>query len=115
MPEVLQIASLVVHARPQLFEAVKANLRQLPNLELHQESPQGKLVVVLEAREEAQILATLTAIQNLPGVLNAVLVYHEVLEEDAAAPADSASPAPTASERAGPCQPEELPDETHSP
>lgn len=115
MAEALQIASLVVHARPQLFEAVKANLRRLPNLELHQESPQGKLVVVLEAREEAQILATLAAIQNLPGVLNAVLVYHEVLEQDAAATADSASPAPIASQCAGQCQPEDISDETHSP
>jgi len=77
----IQIASLIVHAQPALMTAVKANLRRLPGLELHQESPQGKLVVVLEAEHEAQILATLDAIQNLPGVLNAALVYHEVLEE----------------------------------
>ncbi|MBD9424025.1 chaperone NapD [Pseudomonas sp. PDM15] len=81
MPDSIQIASLIVHTQPALLAAVKANLRQLPGLELHQESPQGKLVVVLEAEDEAQILAILDAIQNLPGVLNAVLVYHEVLEE----------------------------------
>lgn len=81
MPDSIQIASLIVHAQPALMAAVKANLRHLPGLELHQESPQGKLVVVLEAEDEAQILATLDAIQNLPGVLNAALVYHEVLEE----------------------------------
>lgn len=80
MPSI-QIASLIVHAQPALMAAVKANLRQLPGLELHQESPLGKLVVVLEAEHEAQILDTLDSIQNLPGVLNAVLVYHEVLEE----------------------------------
>ncbi|MGL4315360.1 MAG: chaperone NapD [Pseudomonas sp.] len=81
MPDSIQIASLIVHSQPALMVAVKANLRRLPGLELHQESPQGKLVVVLEAEDEAQILATLDAIQNLPGVLNAALVYHEVLEE----------------------------------
>jgi nitrate reductase NapD len=77
----IQIASLIVHCQPALMVAVKANLRRLPGLELHQESPQGKLVVVLEARDEAQILATLDVIYSLPGVLNAALVYHEVLEE----------------------------------
>ncbi|CAD5106469.1 chaperone NapD [Zestomonas carbonaria] len=81
MPESLQIASLIVHVRPELLAAVKANLRRLPGLELHQESPQGKLVVVLEVEREAQILDRLTAIQGLPGVLAANLVYHEVLEE----------------------------------
>ena len=77
----IQIASLIVHAQPALMTAVKDNLRRLPGLELHQESPQGKLVVVLEVEDETKILATLDAIQNLPGVLNAALVYHEVLEE----------------------------------
>ncbi|MDF3867867.1 chaperone NapD [Pseudomonas denitrificans (nom. rej.)] len=80
MPESIQIASLIVHSRPQLLEAVKANLLRLPGLEVHQQSPQGKLVVVLEAAHEASILDNLNAIQNLPGVLNAVLIYHEIVD-----------------------------------
>jgi len=56
----------------------------LPGLELHQESPSGKLVVVLEAEHESRILAAIDHIQQLPGVLNAALVYHEeLLEGDA--------------------------------
>ncbi|MFS2127696.1 chaperone NapD [Pseudomonas sp. Pseusp97] len=80
MPQSIQIASLIVHSRPELLEAVKANLLRLPGLEVHQQSPQGKLVVVLEAAHEASILDNLNAIQNLPGVLNAVLIYHEIVE-----------------------------------
>ncbi len=80
MPESIQIASLIVHTRPELLEAVKANLLCLPHLEVHQQSPQGKLVVVLEAEHEQNILDNLNAIQNLPGVLNAVLIYHEIVE-----------------------------------
>lgn len=75
----LHIASLLVHARPELFEAVKTNLRLLDGLELHQESPLGKLVVVLETEHEQQILERIEQISNLPGVLNAALVYHELL------------------------------------
>lgn len=80
MDETLHIASLVVLARPELFDAVKANLRLLDNLELHHESTVGKLVVVLEANHEDQILQRIEQINNLPGVLNAALIYHEVLE-----------------------------------
>lgn len=81
----LHIASLLVHARPELFEAVKANLRLLEGLELHQESPLGKLVVVLETEHEQQILERIEQINNLPGVLNAALVYHELLSPEGAA------------------------------
>jgi nitrate reductase NapD len=80
MDQPLHIASLLVHARPELFAAVKANLRLLPGLELHQESPLGKLVVVLEAVHESQILTCIEQISSMPGVLNAALVYHELLD-----------------------------------
>ncbi|MGP0170741.1 chaperone NapD [Pseudomonas sp. NCHU5208] len=78
----LHISSLLIHARPELLVAVKANLRQLDGVELHQESPQGKLVVVLETEHERQILARIEQINALPGVLNAALVYHELLEAE---------------------------------
>lgn len=80
MDETLHIASLLVMARPELFEAVKANLRLLKGLELHQENAAGKLVVVLEAAHESDILKCIDQINNLPGVLNAALIYHEVLD-----------------------------------
>lgn len=80
MDQTLHIASLVVLARPELFDAVKANLRLLDGLELHQESSAGKLVVVLEAEDENQILQRIDQINNLPGVLNAALIYHELLD-----------------------------------
>jgi nitrate reductase NapD len=82
MSETLHIASLLVHARPELFEAVKANLRLFEGVELHQQSPLGKLVVVLETANEQQILERIDQISNLPGVLNAALVYHELLSPE---------------------------------
>ncbi|MBU0901755.1 MULTISPECIES: chaperone NapD [Pseudomonas] len=84
MAETLHIASLLVHARPEQFEAVKANLSLLDGVELHQQSPLGKLVVVLETADEQQILERIDQISNLPGVLNAALVYHELLSPEGA-------------------------------
>lgn len=94
MPECIQIASLIVHTRPELLPQVKNQLSRLPGLELHQESPQGKLVVVFEAADERRLLDGITAVQNLPGVLNANLIYHEVLEEPDAAHGALAGEAP---------------------
>ena len=77
--DALHIASLLVHCRPELLNAVKGNLALLPGLELHQESAEGKVVVVLEAAHESGILSAIDHIQQLPGVLNAALIYHELL------------------------------------
>jgi len=79
MNNALHIASLLVHCRPELLAAVKQNLVLLPGAELHQESTAGKLVVVLEAEHERHILDTIDHIQQIPGVLNAALIYHELL------------------------------------
>ncbi len=81
MDDTLHIASLLVHVRPEVMPQLKDNLRQLPAVELHQESALGKLVVVLEANNEQQILERIGQIGSLPGVLNAALVYHELLSE----------------------------------
>ncbi|MCY1423326.1 assembly protein for periplasmic nitrate reductase [compost metagenome] len=80
MNDTLHIASLVVLTRPEHLATVKANLCLLDGLELHQQSPAGKLVVVLEASHENQILERIEQINNLPGVLNAALIYHEYLD-----------------------------------
>ena len=82
MNNALHIASLLVHCRPELLEAVKRNLVLLPGTELHQESAAGKLVVVLEAEHERHILGAISDIQQMPGVLNAALIYHELLSPE---------------------------------
>lgn len=82
MENTLHIASLLVHCRPEFLDAVKGNLALLAGLELHQQSPAGKIVVVLEAEHESRILDTINHIQQLPGVLNAALIYHELLNSE---------------------------------
>ncbi|OLU23003.1 glutamate synthase [Pseudomonas sp. PA15(2017)] len=81
----LHIASFIVHARPEQLDAVLANLRLLDDLDVHQHSPQGKAVVVIEARDEKLILQRIDQVNALPGVLNAALIYHECLTSEGAA------------------------------
>lgn len=81
----LHIASFIVHARPEQLDAVLANLRLLDDLDVHQHSPQGKVVVVIEAVDEKLILQRIDQVNALPGVLNAALIYHECLTSEGAA------------------------------
>jgi nitrate reductase NapD len=71
----LHIASLVVHARPQRVAALVAHIGTLPGACVHGHNALGKLVVTLEALQEAALLDTLGRIQRADGVLSATLVY----------------------------------------
>ncbi len=82
MTNCVHIASLVVHVRPQFLHGFRDALRTIPSLEIHAESPQGKLVVVLEAETETHIVRIIDELLSQSGVLNVALVYHEILEDD---------------------------------
>ncbi|WP_222868083.1 chaperone NapD [Saccharophagus sp. K07] len=78
----LHIASVIVHVWPKYMPAVKHWLGHVPGAEIHAESAQGKLVVVIEADSERTILNTLDDLAAQPGCLSAALVYHEILTEE---------------------------------
>ncbi|MGF1783932.1 chaperone NapD [Vibrio fluvialis] len=74
----VHISSLVVHALPEHLETVKAQIEQFENTEIYGDSPEGKIVVVLETQNQGFVTDTIDAINNLPNVLSAVLVYHQI-------------------------------------
>jgi len=80
------VCGLVVHVRPDRLDAVADALGSLSGVELHARSPQGKLVITLEARTQDDVVRTMAGIGDMPGVLSTALVYQH-------AEADSHSPA----------------------
>jgi nitrate reductase NapD len=68
------MAGLLVHVLPAGARAVRERIEALPGAAVHAQAPSGKLVVTLESERSSDILANLTAIQRMPGVLSAVLV-----------------------------------------
>ncbi|ADT88554.1 chaperone NapD [Vibrio furnissii] len=74
----VHISSLVVHALPEHLVTVKAQIEQFENAEIYGDSPEGKIVVVLETQNQGFVTDTIDAINNLPNVLSAVLVYHQI-------------------------------------
>lgn len=80
-PPQWHIASLAAHVRPEQLEQLKHWLLQHNNLEIEAESAQGKLVIVIESDHEKAIANFLDELRVQDGVLNAALVYHEILDE----------------------------------
>ena len=81
-PSQWHIASLVAHVRPQQLDEIKHWLLQQPLVEIHGESAQGKLVILAESASEKTIADLLDQLRQQQGVLNAALVYHEILSAE---------------------------------
>ena len=76
-PEV-HISSMVVHAMAAYLLDVKKNIEELPGTEIHAESPNGKLVVVVESQTQTYITDVIEKIAGLDHVLSTALVYHQI-------------------------------------
>ena len=71
----VHISSLVVHVVPDRLAEVESQLLDIGDLQVHGTHPSGKLVVTLEAPGAGEILDHIAQIQQIPGVINASLVY----------------------------------------
>ena len=74
-PNTVEIASILVQARPEHLEAVVRAIEALPGAQIYTRDPKGKLVVVIEAADTGTIGATLNTISSMPHVLTAALVF----------------------------------------
>ena len=74
----IHISSMVVHAMPDYLLDVRKNIEELPGAEIHAESPDGKLVVVLESQTQTYITDVIEKIACLDHVLSTALVYHQI-------------------------------------
>lgn len=71
----MNLASLVVHTRPADRERIAGQLRELPGVEIHAATDDGRLVVTVD-HDVSQVAAdTLTAIHQTRGVLSAAITF----------------------------------------
>ena len=73
---------MVVHVSPEGLASVKENIERLEGAEIHGESAHGKLVVVLESRNQTHITDTIGRINDFSQVLGTALVYHQVVPRE---------------------------------
>jgi nitrate reductase NapD len=74
-PAAVEIASILVQARPEQLNAVAREIEALPGAEIYSRDPKGKLVVVVEGSSVGSIGETLNTIALMPHVWTAALIF----------------------------------------
>lgn len=70
------ICGVLVQARPERMDLVRAGLTALPGVEVHHATDDGRLIVTVEDTEDAITGDTLHKLHTVQGVISASLVYH---------------------------------------
>ncbi len=81
MSEEIHIASMIVHVLPEHLQALQRWIESQPDVEIRADSPQGKLVLVVERAHQREILGVIDDVEQQTGVLSCTMVYHEVMKQ----------------------------------
>ena len=73
----MHISSIVVHADPPSLARVSAAIDALAGVQTHASTPEGKLVVTIEAPTEGESIARMDEVHALAGVLAVAMVFHQ--------------------------------------
>lgn len=73
-PEI-HIAGIAVFSTPANAESVAASIRAIPAATIFVVTPDGKIIVTLEADSTKRTLDYMDAIRVLPGVIDVAMVY----------------------------------------
>jgi len=71
----MNISSAIVHVAPHQLTDARAALLRIGGLEIHAESPEGKLIVVLEDEDLEAAANKYVALHGVPGVASVAMVY----------------------------------------
>ena len=80
----MNLSGILVMTLPENLPQVVSALSALPGVEVHQQDPVGRVVVVLEADKVREETDGLRRIQAVPGVLMAEMVFHYFEDDDEA-------------------------------
>lgn len=71
----MNIAGVVVHARPDKITAVQHEILALPGVEIHGSKQDGHLVVTVENDDYKKTSDTVLNLYQIKGILSAALIY----------------------------------------
>lgn len=89
----MNICGCLVHVAPKALEAARGAISTMEGVEIHGESEDGRLVVVVEDTADARASDIIMSIHQVPGVVSLTLNYHH-FEEPGAQPEQAPDPAP---------------------
>ena len=71
----MNISSAILHVAPQRFDEARGALLAMSGVEIHAESPEGKMIVVLEDDDLEAAANKYVALHGIPGVASVAMVY----------------------------------------
>lgn len=69
------ICGVLVHARVANMQHVEACLVNIPGVEVHTRTDDGRLIVTVESDHRRYVADTISDFHNIDGVLSAAMVY----------------------------------------
>lgn len=72
----VEVASVIVSALPGRREELRSRMLELPGVEIHADTPDGRFIVSVESTAHASAGDTLLRLHSLDGVLAAALIAH---------------------------------------
>jgi nitrate reductase NapAB chaperone NapD len=81
--EQLHIASFILLAQPHALDALRLSLQAFPEVDIVASDASGKLVFLIEARDERRITDIVDALREQPAVLSVSMVEHHADSTDA--------------------------------
>jgi periplasmic nitrate reductase NapD len=78
----MNISGVLVHAKLEQVDKVKEQLVEIPGVEVHATTDNGRLVVTIEHENDTMIGETVVNLHNIEGVLSAAMVYQYGDDED---------------------------------
>ncbi len=71
----MNISSAILHVAPGRLDEVRQVLLAMSGVEIHAESPEGKVIVVLEDDDLEAAANKYVALHGVPGVASVAMVY----------------------------------------
>ena len=71
----MNISSAILHIAPASLAEARAALSRMNGVEIHAESPEGKMVVILEDDDLETAANKYVALHGIPGVASVAMVY----------------------------------------
>ncbi len=76
------VCGVLVHTQPADLAPVRAALEEMPGVEVHAATDEGRMVVTIENLGETRVGDTVMSLHNIKGVISASVIYEHSEKDD---------------------------------
>ena len=73
----MNISSAIVYAKPLHEARLLRQLKELPGVEIHANTDDGRIIVTLECDNDVQAVDLYKTIEHLPGALSVAMIFQQ--------------------------------------